>query len=76
MNTNREPSVSNKPESPHDDGYETGVAVNGPTSPGAIAAPPVAPKPNRGSGGGSSKPGPSRSETLSLNSSAFDHIIT
>lgn len=48
------------PESPHDDGYETGVVLNGhlnqssPTS--KLSPPPVAPKP----GGGGAKFGSSR----------------
>lgn len=59
MNTNREPR-SDKPDSTNDDGYETGVAVNGPTLLGASVPPPVAPKPGRSGGGGGSMHGPSR----------------
>ena len=65
--TAREPV---KPESPHDDGYETGVAVNGHAPSNAavagVGAPPTAPKPGRPSngshrgGGGGGKPSVSR----------------
>lgn len=71
--TAREPA---KPESPHDDGYETGVAVNGhalANTAGAsvVPPPPTAAKPGskpsngssssqRGGGGGGGKPSVSR----------------
>ena len=64
VNPTRE-GITNNPESPNDDGYETGVAANGKLSGEtgkAPGLPPVAPKPGKGGGGGyhRTKPGHSK----------------